>query len=115
MKESPQNAIVVKKSSLFDNSTLVSDWSWKEPNPNVMSIIMLDLDICDEAMVEMEIKINFMIKAVEERDHEIACSKKSDKKLINLVKRLLGKLMKKKNISCTRIDHNNPPQTPHYC
>ncbi|TYK21903.1 ty3-gypsy retrotransposon protein [Cucumis melo var. makuwa] len=39
-------------------------------HPNVMSVMMADIT-AKAAMVEMERKINFLMKVVEERDHEI--------------------------------------------
>ncbi|TYK05789.1 ty3-gypsy retrotransposon protein [Cucumis melo var. makuwa] len=47
--------------------------SKKEAHPDMMSVVMADIT-AEAAMTEMERKINFLMKAVEERDHEItAC------------------------------------------
>ncbi|KAA0051584.1 retrotransposon gag protein [Cucumis melo var. makuwa] len=42
----------------------------EEAHPDVMSVMMADIT-AEAAMAEMERKINFLMKAVEERDHEI--------------------------------------------
>ncbi|KAA0054154.1 ty3-gypsy retrotransposon protein [Cucumis melo var. makuwa] len=68
--ESPKAGIVIKENPLYDNSDSASSKSKKEAHPDVMSVVMADIT-AEAAMVEMERKINFLMKAVEERDHEI--------------------------------------------
>ncbi|KAA0059902.1 retrotransposon gag protein [Cucumis melo var. makuwa] len=68
--ESPKAGIVIKENPLYDNSDSASSKSKKEAHPDVMSVMMADITI-EAAMAEMERKINFLMKAVEERDHEI--------------------------------------------
>ncbi|KAA0063065.1 retrotransposon gag protein [Cucumis melo var. makuwa] len=59
-----------QENPLYDNSDSASSKSKKEAYPDVMSIMMAD--ITDEvAMTEMERKVNFLMKVVEEQDHEI--------------------------------------------
>ncbi|KAA0051455.1 ty3-gypsy retrotransposon protein [Cucumis melo var. makuwa] len=73
--ESPKAEIVIKKNSLYDNSDFASSKSKKKAHPDVMSIMMADIT-AKVAMAEMERKINFLMKAVEERDHEITALRK---------------------------------------
>ncbi|TYK02887.1 retrotransposon gag protein [Cucumis melo var. makuwa] len=68
--KSPKAGIVIKENPLYDNSDSASSKSKKETHPDVMSVKMADITI-EAAMVEMKRKINFLMKAVEERDHEI--------------------------------------------
>ncbi|KAA0054593.1 ty3-gypsy retrotransposon protein [Cucumis melo var. makuwa] len=70
LMESPKAGIVIKKNPLYDNSDLASSMSKKKAHPDVMSVMMADITV-EAAMAEMEKKINFLMKAVEERDHEI--------------------------------------------
>ncbi|TYK15314.1 ty3-gypsy retrotransposon protein [Cucumis melo var. makuwa] len=44
--------------------------SKKEARPDVMSVMMADIST-EAAMVDMERKVNFLMKVMEERDHEI--------------------------------------------
>ncbi|KAA0033246.1 ty3-gypsy retrotransposon protein [Cucumis melo var. makuwa] len=68
--ESPKAGIVIKENPLYDNSDSASSKSKKEAHPDVMSVMMANI-MAEAAMSEMERKINFLMKAVEERDHEI--------------------------------------------
>ncbi|KAA0065806.1 ty3-gypsy retrotransposon protein [Cucumis melo var. makuwa] len=70
LMESPKAGIVIKENPLYDNSNSASTKSKKEAHPDVMSVIMTDIT-AEAAMAEMERKINFLMKGVEERDHEI--------------------------------------------
>ncbi|KAA0026104.1 ty3-gypsy retrotransposon protein [Cucumis melo var. makuwa] len=49
---------------------ITQDKSKKEAHHDVMSVMMADIT-AKAAMEEMERKVNFLIKVVEERDHEI--------------------------------------------
>ncbi|KAA0038860.1 retrotransposon gag protein [Cucumis melo var. makuwa] len=68
--ESPKAGIVIKENSLYDNSNSASSMSKKEAHSDVMSVMMANIT-AEAAMEEMERKINFLMKVVEERDHEI--------------------------------------------
>ncbi|KAA0051508.1 ty3-gypsy retrotransposon protein [Cucumis melo var. makuwa] len=70
LMESPKAGIVIKENPLYDNSDSTSSKSKKEAHPDVMSVIMADIT-GEAAMAEMERKINFLVKVVEEQDHEI--------------------------------------------
>ncbi|KAA0040630.1 ty3-gypsy retrotransposon protein [Cucumis melo var. makuwa] len=59
-----------QENPLYDNYDSASSKSKKEAHPDVMSVMMADIT-AEAAMAEMERKINFLMKAVEERDHEI--------------------------------------------
>ncbi|KAA0065856.1 ty3-gypsy retrotransposon protein [Cucumis melo var. makuwa] len=68
--ESPKAGIVIKENPLYDNSDSAPSKSKKEAHPDVMSVMMADIT-AEAAIAEMERKINFQMKAVEKRDHEI--------------------------------------------
>ncbi|TYK28164.1 ty3-gypsy retrotransposon protein [Cucumis melo var. makuwa] len=70
LMESLKAGIVIKENPLYDNSDSASSKSKKEAHPDVMSIMMADITV-EAAMAEMERKINFLMKVVEERNHEI--------------------------------------------
>ncbi|KAA0032527.1 ty3-gypsy retrotransposon protein [Cucumis melo var. makuwa] len=70
LMESLKAGIVIKKNPLYDNSDSASSKSKKEAHPGMMSDIMADIT-AEAVMVEMERKINLLIKVVEERVHEI--------------------------------------------
>ncbi|KAA0065983.1 ty3-gypsy retrotransposon protein [Cucumis melo var. makuwa] len=70
LMESPKAVIVIKENSLYDNSDSASSKSKKKEHPDVMSVMMTDIT-AEAVMAEMERKINFLMKVVEERDHEI--------------------------------------------
>ncbi|TYK23197.1 ty3-gypsy retrotransposon protein [Cucumis melo var. makuwa] len=72
--ESLKGGIIIRENFLFDNSTSTSDLSEKESYLEVVSVMIADVTP-EVAMVEMERKINFLMKIVEERDHEIAALK----------------------------------------
>ncbi|KAA0037268.1 ty3-gypsy retrotransposon protein [Cucumis melo var. makuwa] len=59
-----------QENPLYDNSDSTSSKTKKEAHPNVMSIMMVDITV-EAAMVKMERKVNFQMKVVEEKDHEI--------------------------------------------
>ncbi|TYK26935.1 retrotransposon gag protein [Cucumis melo var. makuwa] len=66
--ESSKSEIVI---SLFDNSTLSFDLLGKESHLEVVSVMMTNVTT-ETTMVKLKSKINLVMKAVEERDHEIA-------------------------------------------
>ncbi|KAA0059011.1 ty3-gypsy retrotransposon protein [Cucumis melo var. makuwa] len=63
--ESPKAEIVLKENPLYDNSNFASSKSKKEAHPYVMYVMMADITV-EAAMVEMERKVNFLMKIVEE-------------------------------------------------
>ena len=72
--ESPKGGIIIRENPLFNNSTPASNLSDKESHLEVVSVMMVDVT-AEATMAEMERKINFLMKVVEERDHEIAALK----------------------------------------
>ncbi|TYJ98314.1 ty3-gypsy retrotransposon protein [Cucumis melo var. makuwa] len=72
--ESPKGGITIIENPLFNNSTPASNLSDKESHLEVVSVMMAAVT-AETTMTEMERKINFLMKAVEERDHEIAALK----------------------------------------
>ncbi|KAA0050708.1 ty3-gypsy retrotransposon protein [Cucumis melo var. makuwa] len=45
------------------------------PHPNIMSVMVTEVDTSEDRMTKLEKKINMLIKVVEERDYEIASLK----------------------------------------
>ncbi|KAA0066644.1 ty3-gypsy retrotransposon protein [Cucumis melo var. makuwa] len=72
--ESPKGGIIIKDNPLFNNSTSASNLSDKESHLEVVSVMMADVT-AEATMAEMERKINYLMKVIEERDHEIAALK----------------------------------------
>ncbi|KAA0026179.1 ty3-gypsy retrotransposon protein [Cucumis melo var. makuwa] len=72
--ESPKGGIIIRDNLLFNNSTPASSLSDKESHLEVEYVMMIDMTV-EETMAKMEKKINFLMKVVEERDHEIATLK----------------------------------------
>ncbi|TYK04218.1 ty3-gypsy retrotransposon protein [Cucumis melo var. makuwa] len=70
LMKSPKAGIVLKENPLYDNSNSASSKSKKEAHPDVMSVMMADVTV-EAAMAEMERKVNFLMKGLEEQDHEI--------------------------------------------
>ncbi|KAA0060631.1 ty3-gypsy retrotransposon protein [Cucumis melo var. makuwa] len=70
LMESPKCGIIIKENPLFEDSTPASNLSEKESHLEVVSIMMANVTV-EAVMVEMEMKINFLMKVVEERDYEI--------------------------------------------
>ncbi|KAA0042087.1 ty3-gypsy retrotransposon protein [Cucumis melo var. makuwa] len=60
----------IKRSMQEQEQSYVLKKKNKESHLKVVSVMMVDL-IAETAMAEMERKINFLMKAIEERDHEI--------------------------------------------
>ncbi|KAA0067627.1 ty3-gypsy retrotransposon protein [Cucumis melo var. makuwa] len=69
-----RNMIIIRENPLFNNSTPSSNLLNKESHLQVVSIMMAYVTV-EAIMVEMERKINFLMKVVEEQDHEIAALK----------------------------------------
>ncbi|KAA0065727.1 ty3-gypsy retrotransposon protein [Cucumis melo var. makuwa] len=72
--ESSKSGIIIRENHLFNNCKSASDLLEKESPLEVVSVTMADV-IVEAAMAEIERKIKFLMKAVEERDHEIAALK----------------------------------------
>ncbi|KAA0038406.1 ty3-gypsy retrotransposon protein [Cucumis melo var. makuwa] len=72
--ESSKGGIIIRENPLFNNSTPASNLLDKESHLEVVSVMMADMTT-EATMVEIERKINFLMKVVEERDHEIAALK----------------------------------------
>ncbi|KAA0042104.1 ty3-gypsy retrotransposon protein [Cucumis melo var. makuwa] len=70
LMESPKVGIILKENPLYDNSDSASSKSKKEAYPDVMSVMMADITV-EVALTKMERKVNFLMKVVEERDHDI--------------------------------------------
>ena len=62
--EFPKAGIVIKKNPLYNYSDFASSRSKKEAHLDVMSVIMDDVMV-EATMVEMERKINLMMKVVD--------------------------------------------------
>ena len=73
LMESPKGEIIIRENHLFDHSTSASNLS-KQESDLVVSFMMTDVTI-EAAMAKMERKINFLMKAVKERYHEISASR----------------------------------------
>ncbi|KAA0057875.1 retrotransposon gag protein [Cucumis melo var. makuwa] len=72
--ESPKGRIIIRDNPLFNNSTPASNLSDKKSHLEVVSVMMVDVT-AEATMAEIEKKINFLMKVVEEQDHEIAALK----------------------------------------
>ena len=68
--ESSKARIIIKENSMYDNSDSASSKSKREAHPDVMFIMMVDVTF-EVAMMKMKRKINLLMKAIEESDHEI--------------------------------------------
>ncbi|KAA0031754.1 ty3-gypsy retrotransposon protein [Cucumis melo var. makuwa] len=72
----PKGGIVIKENPAIDEHNSLSERSNEEvPQPNIMSIMVTDVDTSEDRMAELEKKVNMLMKVVEERDFEIALLK----------------------------------------
>ncbi|KAA0060396.1 ty3-gypsy retrotransposon protein [Cucumis melo var. makuwa] len=72
----PKGGIVIKENPTIDEHNSLSKHSNEEaPQPNIMSVIVTYVDTSKDRMVELEKKVNMLMKAIEERDFEIASLK----------------------------------------
>ncbi|KAA0050373.1 ty3-gypsy retrotransposon protein [Cucumis melo var. makuwa] len=72
----PKGEIVIIENLVIDEHNLSSEHSSEEmPHQNIMSVMATNMDTSEDRMTELEKKINMLIKAVEERDYEIASLK----------------------------------------
>ncbi|KAA0067537.1 ty3-gypsy retrotransposon protein [Cucumis melo var. makuwa] len=74
LMESSKDMIIIRENSLFDNSTPTSDLLEKESHLEVVFVMMTNV-MAEAAMVEMEGKINLLMKVVEEQDYKIVALK----------------------------------------
>ncbi|TYK25824.1 ty3-gypsy retrotransposon protein [Cucumis melo var. makuwa] len=76
MSKPPKDGIVIKENPMIDEHNSSSEHSSeKMPHPNIILVMVTDVDTSDDRMAELEKKINMLIKAVKERDYEIASLK----------------------------------------
>ncbi|TYK02864.1 retrotransposon gag protein [Cucumis melo var. makuwa] len=115
--ESSKVGIVLKENPLYDNSDSHSSKSKKKAHPDVMSIMMAD-KTTEAAMAKMERKINFLVKVVEERDHEITALREQmlTRETIESSQTPIAKTTNKgKNVdmiaNSVRALYGGPPQT----
>ncbi|KAA0033276.1 ty3-gypsy retrotransposon protein [Cucumis melo var. makuwa] len=72
----PKGGIVIKENHVIDEHDSSFEHSSEEmPHPNIISVMATDVDTSEDRMAELEKKINMLIKAVEEKDYEIASLK----------------------------------------
>ena len=72
----PKAGVVIKENPTLDKHTSASERPSEEASqPNVMLVMMADVGTSEERMAELEKKVNMLLKAVEERDYEIASLK----------------------------------------
>ncbi|TYK09793.1 ty3-gypsy retrotransposon protein [Cucumis melo var. makuwa] len=69
----PKGGIVIKENPAIDEHYSSSQPSSEEmPHPNIMSVMVTNVDTSENRMTELEKKVNMLMKVVEERDYEIA-------------------------------------------
>ncbi|KAA0063235.1 ty3-gypsy retrotransposon protein [Cucumis melo var. makuwa] len=69
----PKGGIIIKENLVINKHNSSFELSNEEtPHPNIMSVMATDMDTSGDRMTELEKKINMLMKAVEERDYEIA-------------------------------------------
>ena len=69
----PKGGIVIKENPAVDEHNSLSECSNEEvPQPNIMSVMVTNVDTSENRMAELEKKVNMLMKVVEERDYEIA-------------------------------------------
>ncbi|KAA0048559.1 ty3-gypsy retrotransposon protein [Cucumis melo var. makuwa] len=69
----PKGGIVIKENPAIDEYYSSSKPSSEEmPHPNIMSVMVTNVDTSENRIAELEKKVNMLIKEVEERDYEIA-------------------------------------------
>ncbi|KAA0055534.1 ty3-gypsy retrotransposon protein [Cucumis melo var. makuwa] len=69
----PKGGIVIKENHAIDEYYSSSKPSSEEmPHPNIMSVMVINVDTSENRMAELEKKVNMLMKVVEERDYEIA-------------------------------------------
>ncbi|KAA0037550.1 ty3-gypsy retrotransposon protein [Cucumis melo var. makuwa] len=76
LSKPPKNGIIIKENSVIDEHNFPSDHSSKEiPQPNIMSVMVTNVDTSEDRMTELEKKMNMLMKVVEKKDYKIASLK----------------------------------------
>ena len=72
----PKGEIVIKENPTIDEHNLSYEHlNEKVSHPNIMSVIVTNVNTSEDKMAELEKRVNMLMKAVEERDFEIASLK----------------------------------------
>ncbi|KAA0051097.1 ty3-gypsy retrotransposon protein [Cucumis melo var. makuwa] len=72
----PKAGIIIKENHVIDEHNSSFESSNEEvPYPNIMSVMVTDVDISEDRMIELEKMVNMLMKEVEERDFEIVSFK----------------------------------------
>ncbi|TYK25809.1 ty3-gypsy retrotransposon protein [Cucumis melo var. makuwa] len=76
MSKPPKGGILIKENPAINEHNSSSERSNEEvPIQNIMSVMVTNVDTSEDRMAELEKKVNMLMKAVEERDFEIASLK----------------------------------------
>ncbi|KAA0068081.1 ty3-gypsy retrotransposon protein [Cucumis melo var. makuwa] len=76
LSKPPKGGIIIKENHVIDEHNSFSKYSSERtPRPNIMSVMVTNVDTSKNRMVELEKKVNMVMKVVEERDYEIASLK----------------------------------------
>ena len=76
LSKPPKGGIIVEENPVIDEQISSCERSnEKMPHPNIMSIMVTDVDTSEDIMTELKKKINMLMKVVEEKDNEIASLK----------------------------------------
>ncbi|TYK03122.1 ty3-gypsy retrotransposon protein [Cucumis melo var. makuwa] len=66
LSKPPKNGIIIKENSVIDEHNFPSDHSSKEiPQPNIMSVMVTNVDTSEDRMTELEKKMNMLMKLQE--------------------------------------------------
>ncbi|KAA0054002.1 ty3-gypsy retrotransposon protein [Cucumis melo var. makuwa] len=72
----PKGEILIKENSVIDkHNSSFEHLSEEIPHPNITFVMVTDVDTSEDRMTELEKKINMLMKAVQERNYEIASLK----------------------------------------
>ncbi|KAA0050397.1 ty3-gypsy retrotransposon protein [Cucumis melo var. makuwa] len=115
----PKGGIVIKENSAIDEHNSLSDRSnEKVPHPNIMPVMVTDVDTSEDRMAELEKKVNMLMKAVEERDFNIASLKNHIKSRDAAKSNRLEQLLENQLIQlseCKRLKQVGKIDDPNYC
>ena len=88
------------------------------PHPNIMSVMVVDVDTSDDFLIELEKKVNNMfMKIIEERNYEITSLNNhiESRTLLNQVIHIPSRIMTKiKRQFCKKVNHKIQPQLNHW-
>ncbi|TYK13602.1 ty3-gypsy retrotransposon protein [Cucumis melo var. makuwa] len=104
----PKGGIVIKENPMIDKHNLSSKHSSEEMlHPNIMSVMMIDVDTSEDRMIELEKKINMLIKAVEARNYEIASLKNhiESRDASESSHNILSRILTKGRQLCKKVNH----------